>query len=223
MRLRAWLVAALLLGVATPAVAEIEVNVEGVDDAIRANVLAYLSLARYATLDDLSDDVVNRLHQRAEREVADALRPFGYYAPTVKSELTRKGADWIARIVVTPGEPVILKDVDVDIAGPGASESFLREALDNEALQPGQPLNHGVYEQVKGDLQRRAAANGYLDAHYTASELLVDPAKREAVARLRLETGSRYRFGATTVEQDVLDTTAMRATGSRAEAARSLQ
>lgn len=205
-RVHAWLVAAVLLCVATPAVAEIAVEVEGVDDAIRANVLAYLSLARYATLDDLSDDVVNRLHQRAEREVTDALRPFGYYAPTVKADLTRKGKDWIARIVVTPGEPVILRDVDVEIAGAGADEPFLREVLQNEAMQPGQQLNHGTYEQVKGDLQRRAASSGYLDAHYTASELLVDPAKREAVARLRLETGSRYRFGATSVEQDVLDT-----------------
>lgn len=204
-RARAWLLAAVLLGAAAPATAEIRVEVEGVGDAIRANVLAYLSLARYATLDDLSDEVVNRLHQRVEREVADALRPFGYYAPSVQSDLVRRGRDWQARIVVAPGEPVILKDVDVEIAGPGRDEPFLREVLDNEALQPGQPLNHGTYEALKGDLQRRATSSGYLDAHYTAAELLVDPAKREAVARLRLETGARYRFGATEIEQDVLD------------------
>jgi translocation and assembly module TamA len=199
------LAAAALLVAATPSHAEIRVEVTGVDGAIRENVLAYLSLQRYATLENLDPDLVNRLVQRAEGEVTDALRPFGYYEPKVEAELSGDAKRWTARIVVTPGEPVRLTDVDLQIDGPGRDEPFLREVLENERLQPGQTLNHGTYEQLKGELQRRAASNGYLDAHYTRSQLLVDPKLRTAVVKLSLDTGARYRFGAIEVDQDTLD------------------
>jgi translocation and assembly module TamA len=195
---------ALALG-AGAAHAEIRVTIEGVDGPVRTNVLAFLSLQRFSTLDDLPEDLVNRLVQRAEGEVTAALRPFGYYEPTVQAELTGDSRRWNARIVVTPGEPVMLRDVDVLIEGPGRDQPFLRELLDRETLVPGQQLNHGTYEQLKGELQRRAAANGYLDARFTTAELLVDPVERTAVARLRLDTGERYRFGALTIEQSALD------------------
>jgi translocation and assembly module TamA len=199
------LAACAALGLASPARAEIRVTIEGVDGAIRTNVLAYLSLQRYATLDDLQPDLVNRLVQRVEVEVTDALRPFGYYAPSVVTELTGDPKRWLVRIAIAPGEPVMLKDVDIEILGPGRDEPFLREVLAEERLQPGQQLNHGTYENLKGELQRRAASNGFLDARFTRSELLVDPEARTAVARLRLETGPRYRFGAIEIDQDVLD------------------
>jgi translocation and assembly module TamA len=204
-RFAAALAATALLASAAPAGADIRVSVEGVEGAIRTNVLAYLSLQRYSTLDDLDPDLVNRLVQRAEGEVTDALRPFGYYAPTVAAELTGDRKRWFAHIVITPGEPVLLTDVDVEIDGPGRDEPFLREVLAEERLQPGQQLNHGTYETLKGELQRRAAANGYLDARFTLAELLVDPEARTAVARLRLETGSRYRFGAIEIDEDTLE------------------
>ena len=197
--------AGCLLAAAVPARADIRVTIDGVDGAIRTNVLAYLSLQRYATLDDLQPDLVNRLVQRAPGEVTDALRPFGYYAPSVTTELTGDPKRWFARIVVTPGEPVLLTDVDLEVDGPGRDEPFLRDLLAEERLQPGQQLNHGTYETLKGELQRRAAANGYLDARFTRAELLVDPEERTAVVRLRLETGPRFRFGAVQVDQDTLD------------------
>ena len=58
----------------------------GVDEQLRANVLAYLSFERYkqATA-ELTADTVERLHNRVEREVQSALRPFGYYEPKVES------------------------------------------------------------------------------------------------------------------------------------------
>ncbi len=53
----------------------------GVEEHIRANVLAYLSFERYKESDDLSPEFVERLQERSEREVRLALRPFGYYEP----------------------------------------------------------------------------------------------------------------------------------------------
>ena len=50
-------------------------------------MLAYLSFERYKKGGaELSADTVERLHNRVEREVQAALRPFGYYEPQVESD-----------------------------------------------------------------------------------------------------------------------------------------
>src|SRR3981081_4459006 len=81
--------------------AGVSVEIHGVDDELRANVLAYLSFERYKKTTDLSADTLERLHDRVEREVQSALRPFGYYEPKVHSDLTEvaKG-DWRVTIDV---------------------------------------------------------------------------------------------------------------------------
>ena len=46
---------------------------------------------------------MRRLADRAVDEAADALRPFGYYDPQVRSRTTRDGATWIVRLRIKPG------------------------------------------------------------------------------------------------------------------------
>ena len=60
---------------ASSANAGLQIEVRGVGEVIRTNVLAYLSLERYKNSDDLSPDFVERLQERSEREVRGALRP----------------------------------------------------------------------------------------------------------------------------------------------------
>ncbi|HEY2402379.1 MAG TPA: POTRA domain-containing protein, partial [Steroidobacteraceae bacterium] len=63
--------------------ANVTVEVHGVEDEMRTNVLAYLSFERYKKTTDLSADTIERLHDRVEREVQSALRPYGFYDPQV--------------------------------------------------------------------------------------------------------------------------------------------
>ena len=74
-----------LTQLATPARAEIKVEVTGVAEDVRLNILAYLSFERYKVSDDLSLDFIERLQERTELEVRSAMRPFGFYEPTVTS------------------------------------------------------------------------------------------------------------------------------------------
>lgn len=197
---------ALLALATTPApAAEIEVEVQGVDGALRDNVLAFLSLSRFSGFAEIDQDVVDRLARRAEREAAQALRPFGYYSPRIAVQTEPVAGGWRAVVAIEPGEPVVLVAADVRVTGPGQDEPFLAAALAASPLKPGQRLNHAAYEQTKGDLQRTAASHGYLDASWRRAELAVDVDRLEARATLELETGERYRFGPTTVEQGFLD------------------
>ncbi|MCP5339286.1 MAG: BamA/TamA family outer membrane protein [Steroidobacteraceae bacterium] len=197
--------------VPAPAHAEIAIDIEGVDAELRRNVLAFLSLERYKERDDLDEALMERLQDRAVREARNALRPFGYYEPKVETQVTRSsGRNWRARIRIEPGLPVIMEDVVVQVLGPGAENPSLHAIVANPPLRPGGPLNHAAYETIKNDLTRTAATLGYLEAKLLKNELVVNPPARVASATLTLETGPRYRFGATTIEQDIINASLLR-------------
>src|SRR6185503_7167726 len=63
------------------------------------------------------------------------------------------------------------------------------------------PIRKG---QVEGRPLPRGTAHGYLDAGFTRGDLIVEPATHTARAYITLETGERYRFGPTTIEQSAL-------------------
>ena len=202
--------ACCLLG-ALPARAAIEIDVQGVEPDIRRNVLVYLSLERYKTRNDVDETLIERLQERAEREATAALRPFGYYEPKVATEVTRNGTgNWRARIRIQPGQPVVMQEVTVEVRGPGAENPSLGGITANLPLRVGDRLSHAAYDAIKGGLQRSAATLGYLDAKLLRNELEVDPAKHVARATLILETGFRYRFGTTTIQQDAINETLLR-------------
>ncbi len=189
----------------------IDIRIDGVPDDVAANVRSYLTLSRYAARDDLTDPQVRRLADRAVDEAADALRPFGYYAPTIRSRTSWDDPRWIVRLRITPGEPVKMKAVDVQIVGAGASDKQLKKLSGESTLQPGSRLDHTSYEALKGSLLRTARDRGYLDATLTRRELIVNPTDLTADARITLETGGRYEFGAVEADQDVIDDDLLRA------------
>ena len=195
----------LLLGCVTTgpwAQAGVAITVTGVSGPLRSNVLAYLSFSRYQRSKDLTADIVDRLQSRIGREVQGALRPFGYYQPTVHSKVTPSGpGNWQVAISIDPGRPVILKKVDVRVVGPGAESPLFTRITSSLPFHTGAALNQSQYDGVKGDLLRTAATYGYLDATLTRHELLVDPTARTASIALELDTGVRYHFGATAIEQ----------------------
>ncbi len=201
------LAALALLSIWQVARADIDVVIEGVDEDVRRNLLVYLSLQRYRDRDDLSVDTIERLHERTPIEVRQALRPFGFYEPTVQPSVERlaNGRDWRVTLRIDPGPPVVLEDAQVEVTGPGADEAMFRDLIAGSELKPGRRLSHAAYDKLKGDLQRTALGSGFLDARYQRHELVVDPLSRRAWAYLSLETGSRYRFGATEIEQSAID------------------
>jgi translocation and assembly module TamA len=200
----AWLIGCLMA--APAAFANIEIEVRGVNDELRTNVLAYLSFERYRKSESLTPDTLERLHNRIDREVAAAVKPFGFYTPTVRSDLDDLGGgNWRVTIDIDPGPPIVMESVKVNVRGPGADDPLFTRIVSDPPLRPGQRLSHAAYEKMKGDLQRTAATYGYLDARLLKNELRVDPDKHTASATLELETGSRYRFGTTQIEQDAVD------------------
>lgn len=203
----------LVLLAAGTAQAAIRIEVEGVDAELKRNVLALLSLDRYRDRERIEPDAIERLYRRVDDETREALRPFGYYEPQITSSLQARNdnRDWDVRIAIVPGPAVLLDQVSVVVKGAGSTDLNFTQLTSNLPLRSGERLQHAVYERVKGELQRIASTYGYLDARLLRSDLLVDPVAHKADVFLEIETGERYRFGPTTIEQSAIrDTLARR-------------
>lgn len=184
---------------------KLRVEVDGVSDELRENVLAHLAIERRSRDGELFEAQIRRLHREAGADIARALEPFGYYRPIVESELTHDGNEWLARYRIDPGEPVRVRTVDIRILGAGSEDAAFRSAAASFPLAPGDRLDHTEYEQGKRALQLVAAERGYLDADFRERNVFVD---REALAArivLHLETGPRYRFGAVHFEEIAIE------------------
>jgi len=207
--LRALLVSILLL-LALPCRADIKIDLHGVDGDAERNVQIFLSVQRYRERKDIDADTVNRLFNRIDGEVRNALRPFGYYEPQIESRLTQEGSNWRISIDIMPGEPVRVRKFSIEIEGPGADDPLFTAIRDQQALREGSRLNHGTYEGVKSALTRAAASSGYLDATLEPNPLLVDVAEHSASIAIKLHTGPRYHFGEVSIDQSVIRSSLMK-------------
>ena len=183
----------------------IQVELQGpLSDELRHNVEAFLVLKRRADQEELPDAVVRRLYGKAEHNIRQALRPFGYYDPRVSGRLTHTQDGWVAVFDIDPGQAVILEEADIEITGEGRTDPEFVALLKDSGLVTGQPVRHDRYDAFKSRLVELAAQRGYFEADFTRRELAVDPARFVAAAHLHFDTGPRYRLGEIRIEQDFL-------------------
>ncbi|SFF23906.1 autotransporter secretion outer membrane protein TamA [Fontimonas thermophila] len=203
-RLRVLGTAAVLAGLSAVAQAQIAVRIDGLDGELRDN--AELHLTRLTeTQEDLDSDLAEALLHDGFQDIRRALEPFGYYNPVMDGKLEGTAPRWTAHYRVDPGPRTHLDRVELRIEGEGAEQlAPVREAV-LRRLREGAPLRHADYEAAKERLASAAYAAGFLDARFTQAELRVIADDNLAQVYLVFDTGPRYRFGAVTIEQDILD------------------
>jgi len=214
-----------------PAAERVKIIIQGVEGALKQNVLAHLSLVPQKDHSRLNRIRIKRLNQTAEEEVKKALEPFGYYQPSVdikiedldvnktqetpieeeasgKKQVTK--AQWQVTYSIQTGEAVKLSELDLQLIGAGKEDELLIAQLQKFPLKIGDVLVHSQYESGKTSLLRQAQEQGYFKAKLSRSQIQVHPEKQQASVHLHLETGTRYRFGEITFVQDTFDETFLR-------------
>jgi len=183
----------------------LQVKITGVSGDILGNVVALLSIERERSEPLLNDVRMRRLFDRGKQEISQALQPFGYFNPVVRSQLRQQDHSWIAEYDINPGNPALLDSVDVQLLGPGHDDPELKALPAGSAMQNGAIASQINYESLKKNLLNTALDIGYLDAVYSAHQLRVDPRTNKAQLQLHLETGPRYLFGAVRFNDAGLD------------------
>jgi len=183
---------------------ELQVEVTGLDDDLTQHVQGHLDIYQARKDPELTVGRLHRFHRIAGDQIKTALQVYGYYDPTVTSELTQEGEGWSATYQVVPGQVMTIQHLDIKITGDGEQDAVLQAYLDKFPLRIGQSVSHPEYDKTRNELLRMSIERGFIDAKISKHELLIDLNHYVASVALHLETGKRYYFGPVHMHQDVM-------------------
>lgn len=176
--------------------AKISIDIDGVSGELKTAVLNGLELQQYVDR-SVSSVQINRLFGKASDDVSAALQPYGFYHSRVEGTIDRGDSegDYRVHLNVTPGEPVIVHSADVSITGDATELTPVKAALHAFRPQPGDRLEHGVYEGSKSNIMSVLQLFGYFDTKLTEHRVEVLQSANTADISLHFDPGQRYRFG----------------------------
>ena len=178
------------------------VKVIGLEPALHDNVRARLSLDRMtaAQRTQLSELRLDYLLRITPAEVRESLEPFGYYDAHVDVQVARDGDRAAVTIRVDPGLPVKVRELALHVEGPARDDAEVAGRLSDFQPQPGDVLDHRVYEDSKAAIARGLAEHGYFDAELATHRVEVTRAEHAADIALGWRSGERFRFGRATFD-----------------------
>jgi translocation and assembly module TamA len=182
------------------------VHIEGIDSELEANVRLFLSIEQQRDHSLMSAGRVRRLHQKADKEIATALQPYGFYRPQIKSTLTEVETDqWQASYVIDRGPGLPIAEFNLEVTGALKDDPALQAMVDKQTLKPGNIFTHPEYDRLKSKLSGLASERGYVEAKFTRARVEIDLDNYVARVYLAIESGPRYSFGKVSLEQNVLE------------------
>lgn len=197
------LLALALLSAGRVFAVEPEIKIEGGTKSLRENILQHLSLADESCKAPLWR--INSLLADAETEVAAAAQALGYYQLEYDTKLLNNKNCWGLHIILTPGDPVLVKEVRIEIQGEGSDDAIFHSLYEKPGIRIGNKLNHGRYETLKARFGTLAATHGYFDGEFKLSRISVNVAEKSAIIELVYDTGARYKISRIHLTHDILD------------------
>ncbi len=199
-----WLGASLLLAVCGARAAdEPDIEITGGTKALRENIRLHLSLVEESCKTPLWR--LNSLLSDSDAEVTAAARALGFYELEYDAKLVRNKDCWGLNIQLTPGDPVLVTELRIEILGEGSQDAIFKPLYDKPGIKVGNRLNHGRYETLKARFSSLASLHGYFDAEFVQSQVSVNVAEKSAVIALVYDTGKRYRIGDINLKHGILD------------------
>jgi translocation and assembly module TamA len=180
------------------------VTITGLTEPLEKNARSLIRLA--STPCDAAPWRVERLYQNMDKQLSDAMRALGHYQFEFDKTLSfDNSACWSATLEVTPGDPVLLRKVDVNITGEARSDAAVVARIDVRKPVPDTVLNHGQYETYKQFVMSMLRARGYFEAQLVENAVVVDETLSFADIQLQVSSGPRYIFGPIEFGEPVLD------------------
>lgn len=195
---------------------KVEIIINGIDGELKKNALAYLELKKSLKDPHFSEAWLTKLHKKSEKNIADALQPFGYYQVKVSSQLEKKQSTnstqfWLATYTVELGSPAEVIETDIIVTGSGEKDPEITEIINEFSIKKGDSLNHENYETAKDKLISDIGRLGYSQIKTQQTKVIVDPNKNTAKIHIHLISGNKYQLGEFHFHQDFLNDEFIRA------------
>ena len=164
-----------------------------------------LDLVRWRGNPRLDLNQLQRLVKNTPEQVRTLVATEGYYSPNVTAALNTSGAALEARVMVDPGQPVLVGDVDLVLQGfeplAPTSVKFDADALRRRwSLGVGQRFRQADWEVAKRNLLRQVMQTRYPRAQLVESNATVDPDMRRALLRVVVDSGPEVQLGGLRIE-----------------------
>jgi translocation and assembly module TamA len=189
----------LLIPVATMGAATLEYSVKGIKGERLRNVEAYLGAPPETDQGRLNFTV------SAKTKVQDALQALGYYRPDITLEVQRTDPVWILDITVEQGEPVRIRDIDIEIIGAAANDEEIAKLLADVGFATGDRLHHGRFVDFRKKLLSTGQQRGYLNGEITQSKVAVQVDAGTADVTVHYVSGQRFKFGEVLYDNTLID------------------
>jgi translocation and assembly module TamA len=164
-----------------------------------------LDLVRWRGNSRLDRDQLQRLVKNTPDQVRTLVATEGYYSPKVSAALETNGPELVAHVVVDPGQPVLVGDVDLVLNGfepiAAGGVKFDAEALRSRwSLPVGQRFRTADWEAAKRNLLRQVTQERYPRAQLADSSAIVDPDVYRALLKVVVDSGPEVHFDGLRIE-----------------------
>ncbi|WP_070963352.1 autotransporter assembly complex protein TamA [Vibrio sonorensis] len=165
----------------------VELEVEGLQGDVQANVEVYLS-----SIPTEEIKTTLRFQARLERSITEAVNALGYYHPNFDFHVVK---DESVLVNVTLGEPLVITQLDIQLSGEALNDPDFALLMGNHGLELGARLQHNHYDALKSSIRNLALKKGFFEGDFTQSRLEVIPELNQARIHLHYDSGIRYHFG----------------------------
>ncbi|MDB5937119.1 MAG: hypothetical protein JWQ01_4463 [Massilia sp.] len=164
-----------------------------------------LDLVRWRGNPRLDRDQLQRLVKNTPEQVRALVATEGYYSPKVTAGLDTSRAEPVAVVMVDPGPPVLVGDVDLVLQGfepiAAGGQRIDAASLRNKwALPVGRRFRQADWELAKRDLLRGVMQTRYPRAQLLDSRATVDPDMLRALLKVVLDSGPEVHFDGLRIE-----------------------
>lgn len=189
---------------------KIAVTITGIEDQLLNNAQEFLEIYKENGKAVQNEPYILYLAKSGVKQIEESLQPFGYYKPQITMSINQDAIEngvkyWNISYQVDKGTPVKLKTVNVSLQGEGKNQQEYKELFAQYPLKKGDILEHQTYTDFKDKASAMAIHYGYFDADFTRKEIRIADNYQQADINVDYDTGKRYSFGKTTIEQDFLD------------------
>lgn len=183
----------------TSARADIRLNIQviGVEDPAKTNILTKLDEMQNRLTHPLTEKTLVEFEHLAPEEIKKAMQPYGYFQAEVNSHHYFRNRRAQIVFEIKPGPIVRIRQLNFHLTGQGREDPAFQRYIKHLPLAVGQPLNIDTYEKVKQDLFDLTSERGYFLAKMISSKISLNLDTHQATISIDFDTGPRFRFGKT--------------------------
>jgi len=187
----------LLFSMTSLAQYTLKYQITGFDEKAPAlkNALARLEVHQKSLKEALSPKTMKELTDSGVHQIEEAIKPFGYFKPTIHASLSHQGKEWTAHYQVIPGPPLHITLLNIKVIGPGAKNKTIQKTLKKLKLKTDQVFNVPQYEDAKSTLLKTIQNEGYLRAKMDKDLIVINLRNYFCSVTMIVNTGPRFYFG----------------------------